>query len=1521
MRPRVKAKLAHHRAMLVGEMKPLPMFGSLIENNVLTPAHLEKVLPDDERKELNEQLLDIIPTRGDAAFTVLGEGLEASLQGHLAYLLDPEAGPLVGREDPDEKKDEEEEDGKEKKTSPKKKKIGQLTRQISRMGSRSSMRPESRDQLTKHKATLVSEMQPLPLFGLLIQNNILSRDMVDGILPPADEKKINERLVDILPDRPDSAYKMFIYALRGNGQGQLVDVLEGDIKPKKYRRESDTGVDKTPAKMSRDSMGAAKSALESVFGSKESLLDEKKKKYGSKENLLDEGKKKYGSKENLLDAGKKKYGSKENLLDDGKKKYGSKENLLDDGKKKYGSKENLLDERKEKPVNPGPGWKSTATPDRTAGSRPSSRPSSTSKERTPSQSSEEGETAAKRKLSEFSATPPRQEMDWKNVERDNEDLRRRRSSIDARKLTMIRTGMKVKQRQLIFANRPAIVDSIQLDSVLDHMVKEGEFTQSQADDLRKMPFRFSRNSRFVDLLLTKGSHNYNAFCDALKDSDQLELARVMEPGRWTGTEYSPAKLPQRKEEPVETTPKKKWKPSSVSEKSPATKRRELQEKYGAAESVPDVRLEGLKRKAKERELKEKAIATEKDKKTMKDVGVGKTPPPVRKSQAVPPVEKHIETEETGKVPTVAKSSNLEEVDGHDVTSKPPKAKPKDAQRKPIPERSSFIMKPDSPPPEVDVKTPSPPPKIVKKTPNLTQEVVMKTPSPPPQTSPKLKTGKKQRSSSPLPETEMTFSPKTFGAELESPSHVKKPVPLKTLPKTPSPPPVVLLDSPKSPPSSPSRPTVEMVFEDEDLEVERPMTVGQVMDDRKRRAEEIRLKMKERKKSLKREHEESNIKIVAESNSSSPVSNGESVKSSERRGSEDTDEGVDVSTPQSPKRIPSTKIEEIGKLFGKSSKKKASPPPEEERIPSPPPYRAPSPPAPAVKMRPVSPIMEASPPPSPPRARSPSPPPRARSPSPLPRARSPSPPPRARSPSPPPRARSPSPPPRARSPSPPPRARSPSPPPRARSPFPPPRARSPFPPPRARSPSPPPRARSPSPPPRARSPFPPPRARSPSPPRRWRTGPPQSRSPSPPPVILSPVRVPSPQQKINTSHSSSPKEDEGIVYGEVYGVEYELVEEETPGEVHLVEYDYPPPSPPPLHREDAILVSTNPQKSSAILEAAPPVNKAPSPPKENDYGVIFDYPELVTIRNVPGDRVPPPSPPGKTTVIAEAEPVVRSTAPSFNHAPSIHAPPPPPSSITNSSMRSTPESYISEDFPPMMMEPAEYNALVAGTPSPAQYSPVVALPSGQKKKLGVSQEVYKSLNSLSDLRKNNGKERRRRNTDSPPVIVDQVYGRPIKVLPTTMDNITPETERQMKEAAVRIAKSERLLQVMKQLSDRTLSHACQCEKLEDPADKDMAELVQTGTTVRPGGDILIDKLSDELHDLYKQRPGVFNKQPGPWYMNVNTAMRDTYNTLIIHLVHMKSSLNDLSKAMEEYKKDKQLKNAYLAKSKEEGDHQH
>ncbi|CAH1269950.1 Hypp4261 [Branchiostoma lanceolatum] len=901
MRPRVKAKLAHHRAMLVGEMKPLPMFGSLIENNVLTPAHLEKVLPDDERKELNEQLLDIIPTRGDAAFTVLGEGLEASLQGHLAYLLDPE-----GREDPDEKKDEEEEDGKEKKTSPKKKKIGQLTRQISRMGSRSSMRPESRDQLTKHKATLVAEMQPLPLFGLLIQNNILSRDMVDGILPPADEKKINERLVDILPDRPDSAYKMFIYALRGNGQGQLVDVLEGDIKPKKYRRESDTGVDKTPAKMSRDSMGAAKSAFESVFGSKESLSGEGKNKYGSKENLLDDGKKKYGSKENLLDAGKNK--------------YGSKENLLDAGKKKYGSKENLLDERKKKPVNPGPGWKSTATPDRTAGSRPSSRPSSTSKERTPSQSSEEGETAAKRKLSEFSATPPRQEMDWKNVERDNEDLRRRRSSIDARKLTMIRTGMKVKQRQLIFANRPAIVDSIQLDSVLDHMVKEGEFTQSQADDLRKMPFRFSRNSRFVDLLLTKGSHNYNAFCDALKDSDQLELARVMEPGRWTGTEYSPAKLPQRKEEPVETTPKKKWKPSSVSDKSPATKRRELQERYGAAESVPDVRLEGLKRKAKERELKEKAIATEKDKKTMKDVGVGKTPPPVRKSQAVPPVEKHIETEETEteKLPTVARSSDLEEIDGHGVTSKPPKSKPKDAKRKPIPERNSFIMKPDSPPPEVDAKTTSPPPKIVKKTPNPTQEVAMKTPSPPPQTSPKLKTGKKQRISSPLPESDMTFSPKTFGVELESSSHVKKPVPLKTLPKTPSPPPVVLLDSPKSPPSSPSAPTVEMVFEDEELEVERPMTVGQVMDDRKRRAEEIRLKMKERKKSLKREHEESNIKIVAESNSSSPVSNGESVKSSERRGSEDTDEGVDVSTPQSPKRIPSTKIEEIGKLFGNVS---------------------------------------------------------------------------------------------------------------------------------------------------------------------------------------------------------------------------------------------------------------------------------------------------------------------------------------------------------------------------------------------------------------------------------------------------------------------------------------------------------------------------------------------------------------------------------------------------------------------------
>eukprot|EP00058_Branchiostoma_floridae_P019134 XP_002604623.1 hypothetical protein BRAFLDRAFT_126782 [Branchiostoma floridae] len=1422
MRPRVKAKLAHHRAMLVGEMKPLPMFGSLIENNVLTPAHLDKVLPGEERKELNEKLLDIIPTRGDAAFTVLGEGLEASLQGHLAYLLDPE-----GKEDPDEKK-EGEEDGKDKKTSPKKK-IGQLTRQISRMGSRSSMRPESRDQLATHKATLVSEMQPLPLFGLLIQNNILSRDMVDSILSPDDEKKINERLVDILPERPDSAYKMFIYALRGNGQGQLVDVLEGDIKPAKYRRDSDTGVDKKPARMSRDSLGAAKTAFESV--------------------------------------------------------YGSKENLLDDGKKK--------------PVNPGPGWQSTATtPNRSTGSRPSSRPASTSKDRTASQSSEDGETTPKRKLSEYSATPPRQEMDWKNVERDNEDLRRRRSSIDARNLTMIRTGMKVKQRQLIFANRPAIVDSIQLDSVLDHMVKEGEFTQSQADELRKMPFRFSRNSRFVDLLLTKGSHNYNAFCDALKESDQLELARVMEPGRWTGKEYSPAKLPPRKDEPVETTPKKKWKPSSLSEKSPATKRRELQEKYGAADSVPDVRLEALKRKAKEKELREKAVATEleKDKKMMKDVGVGKTPPPVRKSQAVPPVEKHIETEETRteKLPTLAKSLG-EDLDGHDTKSKLPKSPPKDVKRKSIPERSAFIMKPDSPPPEVVRKTPSPPPKVVEKTPSPTREVVMKTPSPPPQVSPKLKAEKKERRS---PE-DLTFSPKSYGIELESPSPAKKPVPLKTLPKTPSPPPEVLLDSPKSPPKSHSRPTVELVFEDEDEEVDaRPVTIGQVLDERKRKLEEIRLRMQERKKSLKREDEENNIKIVAGSNSSSPLSNGESVKNSERGGSEDTDEGVDVTTPQSPKRIPPAKIEEIGKgaiptsVTAENATSLADHRSLSSSFPTTGPFPFPAPTGPFPFPAPTGPFTFPAPtgPFAFPAATDPLTIPAASGPFAIPAASGP---------------------------------------------FAIPAASGPFAIPAATGPFAFPAASGPVTFPAPTGPFPIPAATDPF------TFPATKAAFAFPTTKIAittachPLTCQGPLSATRKGHQPfiQVHPDEGIVYGETYGVEYELVEEEIPGEVHLVQYDYQPPSPPPLHRDDEILVSTTTQKSSA-----PPVNRAPSPPKENDYGVIFDYPELVTIRNVPSDRVPPPSPP-EQTVIAQAEPVVNSMPPqrpmpppqndygvivdypklSARTASSTHAPPPPPSSITNSSKRSTPESYISEDFPPMMMEPSEFNALVAGTPSPAQYSPVVATPSGQKKKLGVSQEVYKSLNSLTDLRKTNGRERRRRNTDSPPVIVDQVYGRPIKVLPTTMDNITPETERQMKEAAVRIAKSERLLQVMKQLSDRTLSHACQCEKLEDLADKDMAELVQTGTTVRPGGDILIDKLSDELQDLYKQRPGVFNKQPGPWYMNVNTAMRDTYNTLIIHLVHMKASLNDLSKAMEEYKKDNQLKNAYLDKRKED-DHQ-
>ncbi|KAI8520220.1 luteolysis [Branchiostoma belcheri] len=1137
--------------------------------------------------------------------------------------------------------------------------------------------------------------------------------MVDGILSPDDQKKVNERLVDVLPDRPDSAYKMFIYALRGNGQGQLVEVLEGDIKPNKYRRESDTGVDKTPAKMSRDSMGAAKSAFESV--------------------------------------------------------YGSRENVFDDGKKQ--------------PVSPGPGWKSTATPDRSPGSRPSSRPSSTSKERPASQSSEDGEAAAKRKLSEYSVTPPRQERDWKNVERDNEDLRRRRSSIDARKLTMIRTGMKVKQRQLIFANRPAIVDSIQLDSVLDHMVKEGEFTQSQADDLRKMPFRFTRNSRFVDLLLTKGSHNYNTFCDALRDSDQLELARVMEPGRWTGTEYSPAKLPDRKDEPAETTPKKKWKPSTVSDKSPATKRKELQEKYGAAESVPDeTKTEKVPKLTRQSGV---------------EVGVGKK----------------------------------EEVDGPEIESKPPKSPPTDVKRKTVPERSAFVMKPDSPPPvpEVDMKTPSPTPKIAEKTPSPTREVVMKTPSPPPQASPKA--GKKHRS--PPPETELTFSPKTYGVELESPSPVKKPTPLKTVPKTPSPPPEVLLESPKSPPKSLSRPTVELVIEDEEVEEEeRPVTIGKVLDDRKRKAEEIRLKMQERKKSLKREDEEKSIKIVSESNRSSPGSNGESVSSSERRGSEDTDEGVDVSTPQSPKRLPSSKIEE-GAVSSSDTAKNATS---------------------LADHRSVSPSFPATGPLTFPSAEGS---------------------------------------------------------------FTFPTAPSPFTFPATPGPLTIPAAKGSLTFPAAKEAY---------------------------AVTTTKISVTTASHTVACQSSLSaqanehqsfiqvhPTEDEGIEYGEIYGVEYELVEEETPGEVRLVQFDCPPPSPPPLRRDDEILVSTSPPKSSPVLEATPPVNRAPSPPKENDYGVIFDYPKLVTITNVPSDRVPPPSPPEKPATIAEAEPVVRSAAPSFNSAPpphladyprlnaksapSTHAPPPPPSSITNSSKRSTPESYISEDFPPMMMESAEYNALVAGTPSPAQYSPVVALPSGQKKKLGVSQEVYKSLNSLSDLRKNNGKDRRRRNTDSPPVIVDQVYGRPIKVLPTTMDHITPETERQMKQAAQRIAKSERLLQVMKQLSDRTLSHACQCEKLEDPADKDLAELVQTGTTVRPGGDILIDKLSDELQDLYKQRPGVFNKQPGPWYRNVNTAMRDTYNTLIIHLVHMKASLNDLSKAMEEYKKDNQLKNAYLARRKE------
>ncbi|XP_078608489.1 uncharacterized protein LOC144880267 isoform X1 [Branchiostoma floridae x Branchiostoma japonicum] len=215
MRDRIKKKLEEAREPLVREMQPLPVFGLLFQNGILTSDQLDDILPHKERLQLNEKVLDELPEKGDEAFNVFTFALNEHHQPQLKELLEKDPG--VGSSHADKEYDP------LYPTSPE-----PITKLIGTIPlSKNKMSPALQDRLEQRRERIVSEMQPLTLFGLFHQNKVFDLDDMDRLLPPGERERVNERLLDVLPERDDQGYDILKFALEESDQGHLLKYMGG----------------------------------------------------------------------------------------------------------------------------------------------------------------------------------------------------------------------------------------------------------------------------------------------------------------------------------------------------------------------------------------------------------------------------------------------------------------------------------------------------------------------------------------------------------------------------------------------------------------------------------------------------------------------------------------------------------------------------------------------------------------------------------------------------------------------------------------------------------------------------------------------------------------------------------------------------------------------------------------------------------------------------------------------------------------------------------------------------------------------------------------------------------------------------------------------------------------------------------------------------------------------------------------------------------------------------------------------
>ncbi|XP_066290477.1 uncharacterized protein [Branchiostoma lanceolatum] len=233
MRDRIKKKLEEAREPLVRDMQPLPVFGLLFQNGILTSDQLDDILPHKERLQLNEKVLDELPNKGDEAFNVFTFALNEHHQPQLKELLEKDPG--VGSPHADKEYDP------MYPTSPE-----PITKLIGTIPlSKNKMSPALQDRLEQRRERIVSEMQPLTLFGLFHQNKVFGLDDMDKLLPPGERERVNERLLDVLPERDDQGYDILKFALEESDQDHLLKYMDAKKtqptgpRPGDVPRESD----------------------------------------------------------------------------------------------------------------------------------------------------------------------------------------------------------------------------------------------------------------------------------------------------------------------------------------------------------------------------------------------------------------------------------------------------------------------------------------------------------------------------------------------------------------------------------------------------------------------------------------------------------------------------------------------------------------------------------------------------------------------------------------------------------------------------------------------------------------------------------------------------------------------------------------------------------------------------------------------------------------------------------------------------------------------------------------------------------------------------------------------------------------------------------------------------------------------------------------------------------------------------------------------------------------------------------